>query len=88
METQNQVNTQPMSTKDWLITLIIAAIPFIGFIMLFVWGFSGGTNVNKANWAKAALLLMAILIALSILISLIFGVGLFAIFNEAGGNSY
>lgn len=88
METQNQGSTQPLSTKDWLITLIIAAIPFIGFIMLFVWGFSGGTNVNKANWAKAALLLMAIVIAVSILISLIFGVGLFALFNGAGSGSY
>ncbi|ADR21492.1 hypothetical protein MATR_08790 [Marivirga tractuosa] len=88
METQNQSSTQPLSTKDWLITLIIAAIPIIGFIMLFVWSFSGGTNVNKANWAKAALLLMAIGIALGILFSLIFGVGLFALFNGSGGASY
>ncbi len=87
METQNQGNTQPLSTKDWLITLIITAIPIIGFIMLFVWAFSGGTNVNKANWAKAALLLMAILIALSFLFSLIFGAGIFALMN-GGGNSY
>jgi hypothetical protein len=88
MENQNQANTQPLSTKDWLITLIVTAIPVIGFIMLFVWGFSGGTNVNKANWAKAALLLMAILIGLSVLFSLIFGAGMLAIFNGAGGSSY
>ncbi|MGM0581993.1 MAG: hypothetical protein ACQETL_15020 [Bacteroidota bacterium] len=86
METQNPENTSPLSTKDWLITLIITAIPIIGFIMLFVWAFSGGTNVNKANWAKAALLLMAILIALSFLISLIFGVGLFALVNGSGSS--
>lgn len=88
METQNQGNTAPLSTKDWLITLIITYIPIIGFIMLFVWGFSGGTNINKANFAKAALLLIAILIGLGLLFSLIFGAGMFALFNGAGGNSY
>lgn len=81
MENQNYGNTQPLSTKDWLITLIITALPVIGFIMLFVWAFSDGTNINKANWAKAALLLMAIMIALSILFSLIFGAGLLALLS-------
>ncbi|MBK6263494.1 hypothetical protein JKA74_00490 [Marivirga sp. S37H4] len=81
METQIQKNTTPLSTKDWLITLIITAIPLIGFIMLLVWAFSSDTNVNKANWAKAALLLMVIFFVLGILFSLVFGVGMFALLN-------
>jgi len=62
-----------MSVKDWLITLIITALPIVGFIMLFVWAFSSGTPTVKANWAKAALLLFAIMIVLYI----IFGVVIF-----------
>ncbi len=53
-----------MSVKDWLITLIITAIPIVGFIMLFVWGFGSGAPVVKANWAKAVLIFYAILIVL------------------------
>lgn len=35
MEQYNQVtNEQPMSVTDWLITLLITAIPLVGFIML------------------------------------------------------
>jgi hypothetical protein len=53
-----------MSVTDWLITIIIAAIPLVGFIMLFIWGFGSGTNESKANWAKATLIFYAIIMAL------------------------
>ncbi|MEP1096004.1 MAG: hypothetical protein ABJG78_12900 [Cyclobacteriaceae bacterium] len=51
-----------MSVKDWVITIIIAAIPLVGLIMLFIWGFGSGTNQNKANWAKAVLIFYLIMI--------------------------
>ena len=63
MEEQIQEQTssnQPIPVGDWVITLLISFIPFIGFIMLFVWGFSAGTNPNKANWAKATLIWAAV----------------------------
>ena len=33
----------PMSVSHWIITSIILAIPIIGFVMLFVWGFGSNT---------------------------------------------
>lgn len=62
-----------MSVKDWIITILVAALPLIGFIMLFVWAFGSGTNPNKANWAKAALIWFVIVIVLYLLIFLVFG---------------
>jgi hypothetical protein len=53
-----------VSTKDWVITILIAAIPLVGFIMLFVWGFGSGENPNKANWAKATLIWLVIAMCL------------------------
>lgn len=61
---ENQSTAQVMSTKDWIITLLISFIPLVGFIMLFVWAFGSGENPNKANWAKATLIWMVIGIAL------------------------
>jgi len=49
------------------VTLIVTAIPMVGFIMLFVWGFGGNAPTAKANWAKAALILYAIGIVLAVL---------------------
>ncbi|MCZ8522688.1 hypothetical protein O9H32_24805 [Paenibacillus mucilaginosus] len=57
-----------MSVKDWVITSLILAIPLVNIIMLFVWAFGGGANENKANFAKASLLIAAVFIGLYIII--------------------
>lgn len=75
MENQTQ-DSSVMSVKDWAITLFVAGLPIIGLIMLFVWGFSSGTNQNKANFAKGALILVAILIVFYAVIMMVFGAAL------------
>lgn len=62
-----------MTVKDWIITSIITMIPGIGFVMLFVWAFGSGTNPNKANWAKALLIVTVAFFALMVLFSTLFG---------------
>ena len=57
----------PISVGEWIITTIILAIPIVGFIMLFFWGFGRNTQPSKANWAKAALIMIGISIVLSFL---------------------
>ena len=71
-ELQNQ-NQKPMSVKDWLITLLIMAIPDVGLVMLFVYAFGSDGNENRRNWAKAQLIVMAIVLGLVILGMIIFG---------------
>ncbi len=68
-----QVHNQVIKTSDWVITLLITAIPLVGLIMLFVWAFGNNTQVCKANWAKAMLIWIAIVIGIYILIAIIFG---------------
>jgi branched-subunit amino acid transport protein AzlD len=79
-------NQKPMSVKDWLITLLIMAIPIVGFIMLFVYAFSDSENLNKKNWAKAQLIVLAIVMGLFLLFFILFG----ALFASvlAGSQSY
>lgn len=83
MEEIQNANQKPMSVKDWLFTLLIMAIPIVGFIMLFVYAFGSNENVNKQNWAKAQLIVLAIVMGLMILFFTIFG----AIFATALANS-
>lgn len=73
---ENSENPQIVKTSEWLITYLIASIPLVGFVMLFVWAFGSSTNPNKSNWAKAALIWIAIITVIYI----IFGAAFFAYF--------
>lgn len=73
MEAAEAKKNESLSLSDWLITLLITAIPFVGFIMLFVWAFSNNIPTSKSNWAKATLIFIAIGIALTIVILAVFG---------------
>ena len=64
---QQVTNYTPMTIGDWLITLVITYIPFVGLIMLFVWAFGGDTHPSKKTWAQATLIMFAIMIVLAIL---------------------
>ncbi|TDF98349.1 hypothetical protein E1757_11565 [Paenibacillus piri] len=72
-----------MTVKDWILTFIISIIPLVNIIMLFVWAFVDGTNPNKRNYARASLIMAAIVIVLYILIIAV----IFALFGAAGGFS-
>jgi hypothetical protein len=86
MEEQNQFQNQMPGTPavtvgEWIVTMLITAIPLVGLIMLFVWAFGGGANLNKSNWAKAALIWAAIVIVLYVFIFAIFGLAMFRSFS-------
>ena len=76
MEIENRGNASVMSVQDWLITILITAIPIVNIVMLFVWAFgNGSTNLNKKHWAKATLIWFAIIFALYIVFFMVLGVG-------------
>lgn len=70
-----------MSVGEWIITLLITAIPIVGFVMLFVWGFGSTTNPTKANFAKASLIFLAVGVVLWFLV---FGAIFTAIMSNMG----
>lgn len=70
---QSPQESYPVSVGDWIVTMIIMAIPLVNIVMLFVWGFSDNTKLSKANWAKATLIFMAIMLVLYLIIFVIIG---------------
>ena len=57
-------NEEPISFKNWILTLLIPFIPVFGgivyLVMLFVWAFSNQTQTSKKNWARASLIITLI----------------------------
>ena len=75
------VGETPMTVGDWILTLILTCIPCVGIIMLFVWAFGSSTPKSKSNWAKAQLIITAIIMVLTIILYAIMGA---AIVNALG----
>jgi uncharacterized integral membrane protein len=51
------------SIGQWMLYLIVAGIPLVGFIMLIVWMLDN-TNPARKNWASAMLIWMLIVYVL------------------------
>lgn len=63
-------NTAVVTFKEWMIIMLIMAIPIVNIIMLFVWAFGPTAKATKANFAKAALVWMAIAFVLTFITTL------------------
>ena len=64
---KNNELEKPVTVGDWMLTYLIMLIPIVGFIMMFVWAFGGGTPKSKSNYFKAMLIWTGIIIGLYIL---------------------
>lgn len=64
---------ETVSVGEWLTLFLLAIIPIIYIIMMFVWGFGDSTKPSKANYCKAVLIMMAIGMGIFLLIALFGG---------------
>lgn len=67
------VNEQPMKMGQWLVTLLVASIPLVGFILLIVWATGNDVNRSKKTFCQAYLTFIGIgvLLYFAILIPII-----------------
>ena len=70
-------NKAVMTIGEWLITLIVLAIPCVNVIMYFVWAFGNG-NENRKNFCRAGLIVMAVGIVLTLILYAVVGASLAA----------
>lgn len=65
-------DSYPMTLGDWMITLLILAIPLVNIIMYLVWAFGSG-NISRKTYCQACLLWVVIIGGIMLVIS---GVGM------------
>jgi len=78
-------NSDTVTIGDWLLTNLIMIIPLVNIILLFVWAFDSNTKPSKKNWARAALLWIAICFVIMIMFVIVFGAALAGFLSHAGG---
>ncbi len=77
----NGMDTSPMSMGDWVLTILAAMIPCAGIILYIVWAFSSTGNVNRRNFCRAQLVIMAVVFVLYLVLFFVFGVAMLGIFG-------
>lgn len=60
-----------MTVGEWMITLLVLALPFINIIMYIVWALDGNGNANRRNFCRASLLWFFIILAISIMVFIV-----------------
>jgi len=67
---------EPISVGGWIGRCLIPYIPFVGglvyLIMLFIWTGDNQKEETFRNWAKAQLIVMAVVIVVSIILAILF----------------
>ena len=66
-------DTSPMSVGEWVVTMILLAIPVVGLVMLIYWIVSSTGNINRRNYCLASPVIAAIIIVLAIIFAVFFG---------------
>lgn len=61
-------NFAPLTTWGFMWSMIVTAIPVVGFVVILVWAFSDGINRNRRNYARACLWFFIIAFAISMLV--------------------
>ncbi len=61
---------ETVTIGDWILTMLVMAIPCVNVIMLFVYAFTGDKE-SKKNFFKAQLIIAAVSIILSIILYIV-----------------
>ena len=46
---------KPLTFGDWMVTILVLAVPLVNVVALIYWAASSGTNVTKQNYARASI---------------------------------
>lgn len=59
-----------ISVGEWLISLILLSIPIVNIVVIIMWMMDANANPNRANFAKALIIIILIQV---LLVALFFG---------------
>ena len=63
-----QYAQEPVTMGEWMLNMLLCAIPVVNIVMLCVWAFGSGAKLSLRNWARASLVWVAIGVVLWILL--------------------
>ncbi len=69
---QYTTDMKPLTVWEYVLLFLVTAIPVVNIVMLCIWAFRKEENVNRKNFARAALIFVGIGIVITVMIGAIF----------------
>ena len=79
-----QPASEPLSVGQYIGMFLLLCVPLLNIILLFVWSFGGSVNLNRKNFARASLIISAVMVLLWIVAGGLIG----GILSEISGGFY
>ena len=70
-----EIRDRPLSTSEFFGMMLLLGIPVLNLVLLLVWAFGSGTNLNRRNLSRA-MLIFTVIIAVVWVISFALGLTL------------
>jgi hypothetical protein len=67
----NDTEYKPLTVGNWIVTIILLAIPLVNIIMLIVWAAAGSTHPSKKSFAQAYLILIGVIFVIALMAAFI-----------------
>ena len=67
----NETEYKPLTIGNWILTIILLAIPLVNIIMLIVWAAAGSTHPSKKSFAQAYLIVLGAVFVIAFMAALI-----------------
>lgn len=67
----NETSYKPMTVTDWILTMIILALPLVNIVALIIWAVSPATQPSKRTYAQASIILFAVIFVLAIVAAIL-----------------
>lgn len=72
--TNEHADIRPMTVGDWMLTILVLAIPVVNLIMYLVWALSSSGNINRRNFCRASIYWFLIILGIYIFFMALVGV--------------
>jgi hypothetical protein len=59
-------DSRPLTLGEWMLTLLVLAIPLVNLVMYLVWALGDGGNLNRKRFCQASLLWLLIFVGLGV----------------------
>jgi hypothetical protein len=67
------LDTRPMTVGDWMVTILILAIPLVNIVMYLYWALSSSGNINRKTFCQATLIWVLIMLGIGVIVVVITG---------------